>query len=90
MLCTKQISCGDCDVSYVGQTKRQFNTRINKHRKNINRPWVGISVVSKHRLNGHEFELDSIHILDRESSYWEKDDLWNVTYNPILKNISQN
>ncbi|KYN22634.1 hypothetical protein ALC57_04963, partial [Trachymyrmex cornetzi] len=26
-----EINCADCNVSYVGQTKRQLNTRIKEH-----------------------------------------------------------
>ena len=30
-----KIQCNNCNVSYVGQTKRKLNTRINEHIKNI-------------------------------------------------------
>ena len=30
-----KIQCNNCDVSYVGQTKKKLNTKINEHIKNI-------------------------------------------------------
>ena len=32
-----KISCLDCDVSYVGQTKRKVKTRIKEYKANIKR-----------------------------------------------------
>lgn len=62
-----RLNCLECDASYVGQTKRQLNTRLKEHRSNINRA-VSPSVVSTHRLNlNHEFDWDNVEILDEES-----------------------
>lgn len=30
-----KIACKDCDASYIGQTKRNLNTRVKKHEYNI-------------------------------------------------------
>jgi len=32
-----KLSCKNCNVAYVGQTKRKLNTRISEHRKDINK-----------------------------------------------------
>jgi len=49
-----QINCRDCEASYVGQTKRPLKTRINEHRKDINKSSGLLSVVSDHRaINRH-------------------------------------
>ena len=30
-----KVPCKDCDATYVGQTKRKLNTRINKHKSQL-------------------------------------------------------
>ncbi|XP_024874683.1 uncharacterized protein LOC112456414 [Temnothorax curvispinosus] len=64
-----KICCQDCDASYVGQTKRQLGTRIKEHRNQLSRNPRDLSVVSQHRLEGHEFDWDNVLIMDRERSY---------------------
>jgi len=65
-----RISCNDCDATYVGQTKRQLNTRIREHKLDINKTTGLPSVISQHRLsNNHEFQWDDIDILDKERKY---------------------
>ncbi|EZA48222.1 hypothetical protein X777_14228 [Ooceraea biroi] len=52
-----KISCCDCDGSYVGQTKRQLHTKINEHRKDINKKTGIPSVISTHKIEtGHDFK----------------------------------
>jgi len=51
-----RINCLDCNASYVGQTKRQLITRIKEHRSNRDNPSANLTVVSEHRLAGHEFD----------------------------------
>jgi len=65
-----EIACNDCNATYVGQTKRQLNTRIKEHRQNINKK-TDISVISEHQVNtGHNFNWDDdTKILDVENSY---------------------
>jgi RecB family endonuclease NucS len=59
-----------CDVTYVGQTKRHLNTRIKEREINFNKRNGFFSVISHHRLEfSHDFDWNSIQILDKESSY---------------------
>jgi len=52
-----KINCKDCDVSYVGQTKRRLITRIREHMNDINKKNGALSVISTHRIeNNHEFD----------------------------------
>lgn len=67
-----KIPCGDCDASYVGQTKRLLKTRISEHRNHINRSGAQHSVITDHRLMGHEFAWDSVTILDEEHYYYRR------------------
>ncbi|EFN72003.1 hypothetical protein EAG_06100, partial [Camponotus floridanus] len=65
-----KIECGNCDASYVGQTGRKLITRINEHKKHIDRVTTNKSVITEHRLNfDHEFKWDDVKILDKESFY---------------------
>ncbi|TLY45849.1 MAG: GIY-YIG nuclease family protein [Gammaproteobacteria bacterium] len=61
-----KISCADCDASYVGQTRRLLLTRIKEHRSHISRNTLQKSVITNHRLTGHEFKWEEVEVLDRE------------------------
>jgi len=65
-----KINCLDCDASYVGQTKRTLNTRVNEHRNHARRNTTQNSVITDHRSNfRHEFNWDNVKILDEEMNY---------------------
>jgi len=65
-----KIDCLNCSSSYVGQTKRQFRTRLKEHMSDINKKNDVLSVVSNHRLEyNHDMNWDEATILDMESSY---------------------
>jgi len=67
-----KISCSNCDMSYVGQTKRQLCTRIKEHMSDIKKK-NGLSVVSNHRLEyNHDMNWSEIAILDVETSYCKR------------------
>ncbi|KAM0737118.1 hypothetical protein ACS0PU_000211 [Formica fusca] len=62
-----KIGCNDCDASYVGQTKRQLNTRILEHKNHIRRNTSNHSVITDHRMNfNHNYDWDGVKILDNE------------------------
>jgi len=64
------IPCKDCDATYVGQTKRQLNTRIKEHKSDINRNKLSLSAITRHRIESHhKFDWGNIKILDQEPSY---------------------
>ncbi|KAM0728324.1 hypothetical protein ACS0PU_005106 [Formica fusca] len=62
-----KIDCNDCDASYVGQTKRQLNTRITEHKNHIRRNASNHSVITDHRIDfDHNFDWEGVRILDTE------------------------
>ena len=64
-----QISCHNCPVKYVGETKRSLKTRINEHKRNKNPD----SVISAHIKNyNHDFNWLETKILDYESNYFKR------------------
>jgi len=65
-----KISCSNCDMSYVKQTKRQLGTRIKEHMSDIKKKNGILSVVSNHRLEyDHDMNWSETAILDVELSY---------------------
>ncbi|KYN13623.1 hypothetical protein ALC57_14185 [Trachymyrmex cornetzi] len=59
-----KINCRDCDVSYVGQTRRKLKTRLSEHKKHIHSKTSTHSVITEHRLQNHDFDWQNVEILD--------------------------
>jgi len=71
--CVYKINCLNCDMSYVGQTKRQLGTRVKEHMSDIKKKNGVLSVVSNHKLeNNHEMKWSEVAILDIEPSYTKR------------------
>ncbi|XP_071581603.1 uncharacterized protein [Temnothorax nylanderi] len=65
-----KICCKNCDASYVGQTKRQLQTRLREHKNNIRLDASKHSVVSEHSTKfNHSFDWDNARILEIEHNY---------------------
>jgi len=65
-----KILCDNCDASYVGQTKRQVQTRIKEHINNIRLEPSRYSVITEHILESkHSFDWKNIKILNYEPNY---------------------
>jgi len=68
-----KLFCKDCDATYVGQMKRELNTRISEHRRDINKKTGKHSVITEHRINNnHEFNWDNLEILDKKKYYYRR------------------
>lgn len=59
------ISCGDCDMKYYGQTKRNIKQRFNEHSSYIRKNQGQKSAIAEHVLhNGHfNVSLESIKLV---------------------------
>jgi len=67
-----KLECKNCDVSYVGQTKRRLNTRVNEHKKDINKKSGNYSVITEHRIEcNHDFDWENP-ILDKDKHYYRR------------------
>lgn len=63
---------GECDVSYVGQTRRKLITRINEHKKDVIKGSSN-SVIHHHVADsGHQFDFINTRIIDKERSYTKR------------------
>lgn len=49
------IKCDSCDTKYIGQTKRQLNTRIKEHLNHVRKEHEETSVVADHIYMEHNF-----------------------------------
>jgi len=68
-----EISCSDCNASYVGQTKRQLKTRIKEHCNNYKLLSSNPSVITEHMLNySHSFDWNNVEILDTKANYYKR------------------
>ncbi|KYN18632.1 hypothetical protein ALC57_09050 [Trachymyrmex cornetzi] len=68
-----KINCKECDVSYVGQTKRKMGTRIFEHQQDTKNKKHCSSVLAEHQMNnGHNFNWDDIKIMDREQYLFKR------------------
>jgi len=68
-----KLTCKNCDVVYVGQTKRKLNTRIAEHKKDINKKISNHSVITEHRIEfDHDFDWENPRILDVEKHYQKR------------------
>ena len=64
-----KVNCNNCDASYVGQTKKQLQTRIKEHRNNIKLDQSKYSAISKHITEiNHDFDCEKVSIPDFEKN----------------------
>ncbi|EFN62754.1 hypothetical protein EAG_02768, partial [Camponotus floridanus] len=62
-----KLNCKDCNLSYIGQTKRHLRTRLKEHCNNIKLHESNHSVISKHRSESrHDFDWSKPNILHNE------------------------
>ena len=65
-----EIPCGDCDLKYIGETKRSFNTRKKEHLKDVTKGDHARTALSKHAVStSHEIAWNSSKILEFENDY---------------------
>ncbi|EFN67960.1 hypothetical protein EAG_10498, partial [Camponotus floridanus] len=64
-----KLNYKDCNVSYIGQTKRHLRTRVKEHCNNIKLHNTNHSVVSKHKSDsGHDCDWMKPNILHNEKN----------------------
>jgi len=67
------IFCKNCDITYVEQTKRKLNTKISKHRNQLNKKSTNTTVITEYRLcHNHDFAWLNVKILDSERFCFKK------------------
>lgn len=88
---TSSASLLDYTSIYIGQTKRQFLTRLLEHKNNIKKQQDFLSVVSLHIIqHSHDFKWDDVQILDYEPYYFKRliSESIYIKFNNFTINIS--
>ena len=65
-----KLICKRCKVTYVGQTGRLLNIRVEEHKKNLGRKCNYHNTLSDHRKEyaNHDFDSNNLEILHSESN----------------------
>ena len=58
------ISCDQCNIKYIGQTKRKIKERLREHIYHINRKHATSDVTHHFNLEGHGIDNLKVHIVD--------------------------
>jgi hypothetical protein len=76
-----KIQCLQCDVAYVGQTRKSIKTRNAQH-KGLCRPALKQKILKSSKKDnglalhvhqtGHAFDFENTEIITRESDYWRR------------------
>ena len=61
------ITCNDCGIQYVGQTRQSLHCRLNGHRSSMNNNNKSTFLYEHFRNEGHSFHNISIQIIDSVS-----------------------
>ena len=75
------ISCGSCNVKYIGQCSTPLNLRINNHRSLCNKNNNNVDIQSKYEYDHfqlHPFRLAKINILDIVDDHNKRLELENL------------
>ena len=64
------IPCKDCNMVYIGHTKRYVKKRIYEHKNDWKKDPKSYTALTKHQLdNSHRFNFEKTKILAREKNY---------------------
>ena len=76
--CVYEIPCRDCDVCYVGETKRMLATRCKEHRASCKKIKEGQQLKDSERYDtgvpnhvletNHEFNFENVKVLRKENN----------------------
>ena len=67
------IPCGDCEKEYLGQSKRQFGTRIKEHQKTVSTLDKGKSTLAKHVCyTKHEIAWENSKVITTNNRYGQR------------------
>ena len=67
------IPCGDCDKEYLGQSKRQFGTRLKEHQKAVSTLDKGKSALAEHVCyTKHEIAWENSKVITTNNRYGQR------------------
>ena len=67
------IPCSDCEKEYLGQSKRQFGTRLKEHQKAVSTLDKGKSVFAEHVCyTKHEIAWENSKVITTNNRYGQR------------------
>ena len=67
------IPCGDCEKEYLGQSKRQFGTRLKEHQKAVSTLDKGKSALAEHVCyTKHEIAWENSKVITTNTRYGQR------------------
>jgi hypothetical protein len=67
------LPCGDCEKEYLGQSKRQFGTRLKEHQKAVSTLDKGKSTLAEHVCyTKHEIAWENSKVLTTNNRYGQR------------------
>ena len=67
------IPCGDCEKEYLGQSKRQFGTRLKEHQKAVSTLDKGKSALTEHVCyTKHEIAWENSKVITTNNRYGQR------------------
>ena len=86
-----EIPCNDCDFVYIGQTKRNLNTRLREHQRAIRQRKPENSALCEHVMEtDHLIGWSNARILKVETNYFKRltAESWFIHSHPKVLNRS--
>ena len=63
-----RIDCNECTASYVGQTERRLNIRVNEHKKKCANKDRGSAIYTHMEGSNYKFNFNNVKVLHTEQS----------------------
>ena len=67
-----RIPCANCPWSYIGETKRSFETRKKKHIRNVKNFNSGSNVAKHAWTHNHEIDFKNAKVIDKANNQTRK------------------
>ena len=80
-----KINRSDCHASYIGETDKNLNTRLTKHKLATRKSDFNDHIAEHHRLTNHTIDWDSAQCLIDSTNYFQRQTLesWLATIEQI-------
>ena len=87
-----KIPCGDCPATYIGETKRSFETRAKEHARAVKNGDTNKNEIAMHCWTlGHKMNWDDKKVIDREKNWTArkiKETIHSIADNNHFNNVS--
>ena len=67
-----KIKCSDCQASYIGETDRNLDTRLTKHKRATKNGDANSDIALRYQLTDHNIDWDSTQCLTNSTNYFQR------------------